>query len=65
MLILKNIILNFLKKEQRAVKDYLLTLGCSDDKIITIGFGESMPLNSNSNSQERKINRRVEFKFID
>ena len=53
------------KERAEAVKDYLLTLGCSDDKIITIGFGESMPLNSNSNSQERKINRRVEFKFID
>ena len=52
------------KARAEAVKDYLLTLGCSEDKIITIGFGESMPLNSNSNSQEREINRRVEFKFI-
>ena len=53
------------KERAEAVKDYLVRLGCSDNKIITIGYGESMPLNDNNNAQERRINRRVEFKFID
>ena len=52
------------KERAEAVKDYLLKLGCSSDKIITIGYGESKPLNENKNKQERRINRRVEFKFV-
>jgi outer membrane protein OmpA-like peptidoglycan-associated protein len=31
---------------------------------MTIGYGESKPLNENKNKQERRINRRVEFKFV-
>ena len=53
------------KKRAKAVKDYLLRLGCNSEKIITIGYGESKPLNENKNNKERRINRRVEFKFIE
>ena len=47
-----------------AVKIFLVSNGCDENKIITIGYGESQPLNNNSNSKERKENRRVEFKFV-
>ena len=47
-----------------AVKEFLVNYGCDENKIITIGYGESNPLNNNSNSSERKNNRRVEFRFI-
>ena len=47
-----------------AVKEFLVNYGCDENKIITIGYGESNPLNNNSNSSERKKNRRVEFRFI-
>ncbi|MBT5858520.1 MAG: OmpA family protein, partial [Flavobacteriales bacterium] len=47
-----------------AVKEFLVNNGCDENKIITIGYGESKPLNGNKNTSERKKNRRVEFKFV-
>ena len=47
-----------------AVKEFLVNHGCDESKIISIGYGESKPLNNNENSTERKRNRRVEFRFV-
>jgi len=47
-----------------AVKEFLVNNGCDNNKIITVGYGESKPLNDNKSSSERKKNRRVEFRFV-
>ncbi|MCX7877799.1 MAG: OmpA family protein, partial [Ignavibacteria bacterium] len=47
-----------------AVKNYLLSKGCSPKQIITQGKGKSEPVTNNSNNTERSLNRRVEFRFI-
>ena len=47
-----------------AVKEFLVNNGCNEKKIVSIGYGESKPLNNNKNSTERKRNRRVEFRFV-
>ena len=47
-----------------AVKEFLVNNGCDENKIISIGYGESKPLNNNENSAERNRNRRVEFRFV-
>lgn len=52
------------EERSKAVKDFLVINGCDEDKIITIGYGESKPLNENNSSDERKKNRRVEFRFV-
>lgn len=55
-----------LLSEQRAkgIKEYLVFKGIIPDRIKTIGFGSSRPLNGNNTEEERKENRRVEIKSI-
>lgn len=52
--------------EQRAkgIKEYLVFKGVSADRIKTVGYGSSRPLNGNTTEEERKENRRVEIKSI-
>ena len=49
--------------QQRAdsVKDYLMTHGVPSKQITTKGFGASHPIASNSSSEGRAENRRVEI----
>ncbi|MCE7057803.1 OmpA family protein [Algoriphagus sp. AGSA1] len=47
----------------RAVAAYLSeNFGVEMDRLMTLGKGESEPLNENSNANEKAANRRVEFK---
>ncbi len=50
--------------ERRAVaaKNYLVNLGISADRLSTISYGETRPLNSAHNSAAWAENRRDEFK---
>ncbi len=48
-----------------AIKDFLLSSGIDPSRIITKSFGESSPKESNSTAQGRKVNRRVEIRFIE
>jgi len=51
--------------ESRAnnVRDYLIKLGCDPDKLIAVGYGESMPVEDNTSEEGRRKNRRVEITF--
>lgn len=51
-------------KRANAVKDYLVSEGCSKEKIETNGYGSSRPLVTNTTERGRYINRRVEIKFL-
>ena len=46
------------------VKELLVMNGVEVTRIKVRGFGESKPLNQNSNPEERAQNRRVEFVFL-
>lgn len=51
------------EKRANAVANYLKEkFGIAENRLQTLGKGESEPLNSNSTSAEKAANRRVEFK---
>jgi len=54
----------FSLKRAKSVRDYLVSKGIDETRIIAKGFGEKMPLVSNSTFEGRNKNRRVEFEII-
>jgi len=53
---------NLSQKRAQAVKDYLMTKGILESRLIAIGFGEAKPIADNNSSAGRTQNRRVELK---
>ncbi|NIR36899.1 MAG: OmpA family protein, partial [Actinobacteria bacterium] len=53
--------------EQRAaaVRQYLLSRGIAGDRLLSQGFGETQPLESNDTREGRAANRRVEFLILE
>jgi OmpA-OmpF porin, OOP family len=47
-----------------SVKNYLIKMGIDPKRIETKGWGSSKPLNANGTDEERKVNRRVEFRVL-
>ncbi|WP_340678798.1 OmpA family protein [Paraglaciecola sp.] len=47
-----------------AVKNYLTNNGVDNRRVTTLGMGESQPIASNSNANERQKNRRVELTIV-
>ena len=52
------------QRRAQSVKRYLVVKGVKEDRLKAVGYGESMPLVPNDTPQNRRINRRVEFKVI-
>ncbi|HEO66246.1 MAG TPA: OmpA family protein, partial [Spirochaetes bacterium] len=48
-------------KRAKRVRDYLVQKGVSKDKITSRGYGEDQPIDTNSTSEGRARNRRVEI----
>jgi outer membrane protein OmpA-like peptidoglycan-associated protein/tetratricopeptide (TPR) repeat protein len=48
----------------RAVVDYLVGRGISEDLLISEGYADTQPVASNDTSDGRRQNRRVEFKVL-
>lgn len=57
---------NLLLSEWRAkaVTKYLLDKGISSERVNTVFYGESKPIDTNDTKEGRSKNRRVEFKII-
>ena len=60
-----NVLTNQKLSEQRAnaVKTYLISKNIDINRITTIGYGASKPLNDGKTPEERNLNRRVELKL--
>jgi len=54
----KNLLLS--QQRAKAIKDKLITLGISSERIIALGKGESEPIASNTTNEGRVQNRRIE-----
>ena len=54
---------NLKLSEERAktVMNTMIKLGISADRLSTKGFGESVPIDTNSSPEGKANNRRVEF----
>ncbi len=48
-----------------SVREYLIHQGVQIDKIVAVGYGESMPVATNETDEGRQLNRRVEFKVLE
>jgi len=47
-----------------AVRDYLLGRGIEEERIISVGYGESQPIETNDTPQGRAKNRRTAFVIL-
>jgi outer membrane protein OmpA-like peptidoglycan-associated protein len=47
----------------RTVFEYLLSNQIKSNKISYEGYGEGLPINDNTTEENRKNNRRIEFKI--
>lgn len=52
------------KKRAKAVKDYLVKKDIAEGRLISDGFGETVPIADNKTSKGRALNRRVEMKVV-
>lgn len=53
------------QKRSEKVKEMMVKKGISADRIMTTGYGESAPIDVNSNDKGRQKNRRVEFRILE
>jgi len=49
------------EKRAEAVLDYLVAHGIGKERLVSSGFGSSVPIDTNATSAGREANRRVEF----
>ncbi len=47
-----------------AAKQYLLSKGFDESRVIAKGLGETTPITSNKTEQGRQLNRRIEFRIL-
>jgi len=47
-----------------AVKGWLVAKGISGDRITAVGYGEEKPRVANDTPENKRLNRRIEFKRI-
>jgi OOP family OmpA-OmpF porin len=52
------------QKRANAVRDHLVKQGIPSSRIVPKGYGETKPLNDNSDEEKRQLNRRIEFRVL-
>lgn len=52
-------------KRAKSVKTWLISQGIASDRLETIGYGETRPVDTNETSDGRANNRRIEFRCIE
>jgi outer membrane protein OmpA-like peptidoglycan-associated protein len=51
-------------KRAHSVLQYLVYKGIPEERLISNGYGETIPLVPNTSDENRALNRRVEMKII-
>ena len=57
--------INLSQGRAEAVVNYVIEQGVDYSRIIAKGYGESLPVDTNSTDEGRQSNRRVEFKILE
>lgn len=57
--------LNLSKARSKSVMDYLVSAGIDPERLISVGLGESQPIDTNDTEEGRANNRRVEFTILE
>ena len=57
--------LNLSQRRAEAVRDYLVGMGITFERLRAIGYGEANPIASNATVDGRAKNRRIEFVRLD
>jgi len=52
------------QRRAESVKGWLVAKGISADRITAVGYGEESPRVANDTPQNKRLNRRIEFKRI-
>jgi outer membrane protein OmpA-like peptidoglycan-associated protein len=52
------------QRRAEAVKGWLVAKGISSDRITAVGYGEESPRVANDTAENKRLNRRIEFKRI-
>ena len=52
------------EKRAASVREYLVSRGVSENRLVAKGYGESLPIADNKTAEGRAKNRRVELKII-
>ncbi len=52
------------EKRAKACLDYLVKKGIDQKRLMSIGYGETIPVGDNKTKEGRQMNRRTEFKPI-
>jgi OOP family OmpA-OmpF porin len=53
------------QKRAASVSDYLTQKGIAANRIKTVGLGSKKPLLDNTTEENRKVNRRIEFRILE
>lgn len=52
------------KNRAQAVVDYLIKAGISSSRLVSAGYGETKPIDTNDTDEGRQNNRRTEFEIL-
>ncbi len=52
------------RKRALAVKNYLISQSVADSRLVAVGYGQRVPIDSNDTPEGRKRNRRVHFNVV-
>jgi len=53
------------QKRADSVREYLIKQGTSGERMVSVGYGKTMPIASNRTEKGRAVNRRVEFNITE
>ncbi|MBC7391454.1 MAG: OmpA family protein [Opitutaceae bacterium] len=53
------------KNRAKAVVNYLIANGIDSTRLLPVGYGEDFPIARNTTPEDRQLNRRSEFIFVD
>ena len=53
------------ERRAKAVYDFLINFNISPEALTYQGFGESRPIEANTDEKSRSMNRRIEFSIVE